>query len=635
METLNGEVESGASHMFRRTLLPIPFAALLTLAACGSNSVSSTPAVSAQDAVATATPIKHVVVIFGENVSFDHYFATYPNAQTGNGEPQFTPAANTQTDINTLAHAGLLTTANPNAAATSPNVANATVNGVATTPPNVGGVTLTSALAQPFRLDRTQANTKSQNHSYGPEQLADDNDKMDGFPLFTSAATVVGGSTGAFGSAAQVLGYFDGNTVTGLWNYAQNFAMSDNAWTDTFGPSTPGAVEVVSGQNNGIQMFKTTSTTDTPPGTAVSGTSSSPSGNAIIDGQGGFTLIGDLDPAGDLCTNEANSTGTVVAQFSPKVKNIGDLLNTKSITWGGFTGGFNLSTVNPNGTTSCKRSTFSSVLNSSPADYVQHHNWFQYFPSTANLTHQRPTSTAMIGFTEPTLDNTATPVHHQYDVDDFFTAVKAGNYPSVSFLKAPAVGDGHPGNSDPLDEQQFVVKVINFLQQQPDWKNTAVIIAYDDSDGWYDHQAPTILNSSFDKSLAITASNSGATTKPVFQGADQLTAAGECNGAGATQPLGVNGGAVNGRCGPATRTPFLIVSPWAKTNFVDHTQITQASVVKFIEDNWLGGTRLGNASFDATAGDIRSMLNLTGTGNAPTVFLDPTFGTKLAAAPAN
>ena len=92
----------------------------------------------------------------------------------------------------------------------------------------------------------------------------------------------------------------------------------------------------------------------------------------------------------------------------------------------------------------------------------------------------------MIGSTDP-LDNTATPVHHQYDTDDFFAAVKAGNYPSVNFIKAPAFQDGHAGYSDPLDEQAFVTKVVNFLQQQPDWKNTAVIVAYDDSDGWYDH----------------------------------------------------------------------------------------------------------------------------------------------------
>ncbi|CAB3762957.1 phospholipase C [Paraburkholderia solisilvae] len=627
--------------MFRKAILPMSLAAaLLALAACGSSDDNnstppSTPtaSVSPQDALQTATPIKHVVVIFGENVSFDHYFATYPNALTGNGEPQITAAATTQTDINTLQSKGLLGTANPNAASTSPNVVATTVNNVATTPPNAVGTggTLTAALSQPFRLDRTQANTKSQNHSYAPEQLADDGGAMDAFPLFTAATSVTTGSSGAFGSAAQVLGYFDGNTVTAMWNYAQNFAMSDNAWTDTFGPSTPGAVEVVSGQNNGIQMYTTTATTGSSLGTLVTATTS-PSGNAIPDSQGGFTLIGDLDPAGDACTNQGNGVGSVVMQYSSKVKNIGDLLNAKNITWGGFMGGFNLGTTNPNGTTGCKRSTFSSVLNAASVDYTQHHAWFQYFASTANPTHQRPSSNTMIGFTEPTLDNTATPVHHQYDTDDFFAAVTAGNFPSVSFLKAQAVQDAHPGNSDPLDEQAFVVKVVNFLQQQPDWKNTAVIIAYDDSDGWYDHQKPTIVNSSFDQTLSTTIK----TTTPNLTfpgGADQLTGVGRCDSATSTQPQGVNGGVVNGRCGPGTRTPFILISPWAKKNFVDHTQITQASVVKFIEDNWLGGQRLGNGSFDANAGDIRSMLNTT--GNTPTVFLDETFGTTVAAAPTN
>ena len=54
------------------------------------------------------------------------------------------------------------------------------------------------------------------------------------------------------------MGYFDGNTVTALWHYAQHFAMSDNAYTDTYGPSTPGALEVVSGQTNGMQIVATT-----------------------------------------------------------------------------------------------------------------------------------------------------------------------------------------------------------------------------------------------------------------------------------------------------------------------------------------------------------------------------------------
>jgi len=607
--------------MFYKTILPtaISVAALLTIAACGSSHndtpAASTPAaVSAQDALPTATPIKHLVVIFGENVSFDHYFATYPNAKNTAGEPTFSAASGTQTDIATLAAAGLTGAANPNAQAGSPNIVAATINGKTTTPPTLGAA-LTVNTAQPFRLDRSQANTKSQNHSYGPEQLADDNLKMDAFPLFTSASSFVAGSTGQFGSSAQVLGYFDGNTVTALWNLAQNYAMSDNAWTDTFGPSTPGAIEVISGQNQGVTV------------TANPKNPTARTANAIPDGQGGFTMIGDLDPTTDVCTTNAlTSTSGPTGMMGGK--NIGDLLNAANITWGGFMGGFNLQTVNANGTTGCARSTWSDVLGSAPADYVQHHAWFQYYPTTANPTHQRPTSTAMVGFTEPTLDNTATPVHHQYDTDDFFAAVKAGNFPSVSFLKAPAIGDGHPGNSDPLDEQAFVTKVTNFLQQQPDWKNTLVVVAYDDSDGWYDHVVPTIKASSFDTTLSMSA---GGTT---FAGADQLSGQGQCTGAGATQPLGINGGAVNGRCGPGTRTPFLVISPWAKVNYVDHTPITQASVVRFIEDNWLGSKRLGGGSFDATAGDIRGMLNLAGTGNNPTLFLDPTLGTKLAAAPA-
>lgn len=209
---------------------------------------------------------------------------------------------------------------------------------------------------------------------------------------------------------------------------------------------------------------------------------------------------------------------------------------------------------------------------------------------------------------------TPEPANHQYDSDDFFAAVKAGNYPSVSFIKAPAFQDGHAGYSDPLDEQAFTAKVVNFLQQQPDWKSTAVIVAWDDSDGWYDHAYANPTSPSFDAE------------------ADQLNGAGEC-GTG-TAPLGVAGAPVNGRCGPGTRIPFLVISPWAKVNYVDHTPISQASVVRFIEDNWLGSQRIGGGSFDATAGSIMGMFNFSGSGNNPTVFVDPNLGSVVPSVPA-
>ena len=335
----------------------------------------------------------------------------------------------------------------------------------------------------------------------------------------------------------------------------------------------------------------------------------------IPDTQGGLTLIGDTDPAYDSCSS-VSSTARMTS------KNIGDLLNADNLTWGGFMGGFDLTATNSNGTTGCARSTYSSVLGATKTDYTPHHNWFQYFASTANSTHARPSSIAKIGYTDPK-DSGGTPVHHEYDVNDFFSAVSAGNFPSVSYLKAPAVDDAHPGNSDPLDEQEFVVKVINFLEQQPDWKDTAVIITYDDSDGWYDHRYASPTTSSFDST----------TPQGSVTGADQLNGHGICNSPNAQPGIGVNGGVVNGRCGPGTRVPFLVISPYARVNYVDDTRITQSSVVRFIEDNWLGGERIGQGSNDATAGSIMSMFdfNRNQFDVARPIFLDPMLGTKVPA----
>lgn len=523
-----------------------------------------------QEAVPTATPIKHLVVIFGENQSFDHDFGTYPRASNPEGEPAFTAKAGTPQVNGYLRHPALLTN-NPN----TTNAANL-ATGIA------------PSLMNPFRIDRAQFDTAGQNHSYEPEQRASNNGRMDAFVAHTGHGSKAG--SGAFGTAAQVMGYFDGNTVTALWNYAQHFAMSDNAFTDSFGPSTPGAINVVGGTTNGA---------------------SNASGNTTVpDGQGGFTMINDPDPKGDVCT-------TAKDPVLMAGRNIGDLLNGAKVTWGGFMGGFDTAFTNPNGTTGCVRSTVSPNTSRTVRDYTPHHAWFQYYASTQNPQHTRPSSVAMIGHTEPVLDaaGSPTPVHHQYDYRDFVAAVSAGNYPSVSYLKAPAFQDGHPGNSNPLDEQAFYARTINFLQQQPGWKNTVILVLYDDSDGWYDHQAPTILTSSSD---------------PIV---DQLTSPGHCDGPKAKPALGLKGKPVNGRCGPGSRTPFLLISPYAKVNFVDSTPITQASVIRFIEDNWLGGQRIGGGSADATAGSLLNMLDFKAAPHLKPVFIDPLFGTVVDRVP--
>jgi phospholipase C len=524
---------------------------------------------SPQNEARTATPIKHLVIIFNENRSFDHYFATYPTATNPRGEPAFKADRHTPA-VNNLEP----TSANPYLLTNNGNYTN-TANG--------------TDAANPFRLDRSQANTKSQNHGYTAEQRANDNGKADLFPLNTGSGT--SGGAGAFGTKGQVMGYFDGNTVTGLWNYAQNFAMSDNAYTDSYGPSTPGAINVISGQTNGALAIVNTS-------------------GLLADGQSGYTVIGDPEPAYDVCSNSGSG-----AQMTGK--NIGDLLNDANLTWGSFMGGFNLTTTNGNQTTGCKRSTLSTVVGSATADYVPHHAWFQYYKSTANFTHARPASLAAVGYTK--YNGQVDPANHNYDLDDFYAAVKAGNFPAVSYIKLPAYQDGHAGYSDPLDEQTGTVELINFLQKQPEWKDTAVIVTYDDSDGWYDHAYATPTTASYDAS------------------ADQVNGPGKC-GAGVDsqpQPKGLNGLPVNGRCGPGTRIPFIVVSPFAKQNYVSHDRISQASVVRFIEDNWLHGERLGGGSLDASAGSIADMFDFRQDDRANKLFLDPSTGTVVANSPAN
>src|SRR5260370_20506425 len=143
-------------------------------------------------------------------------------------------------------------------------------------------------------------------HNYTDEQKAFDAGLMDKFPEHTGAGTSC--------SPSQVMGYFDGNTVTALWNYAEHFAMSDNSFNTTFGPSTPGALNLISGQTHGVIA-------ETLPG---------------IDTIGG-SVIGDPQPLFDDCTTR-DSVGMTG-------KNVGDLLNEKPISWRWFQGGFRPSSV--------------------------------------------------------------------------------------------------------------------------------------------------------------------------------------------------------------------------------------------------------------------------------------------------
>jgi len=497
---------------------------------------------------ANATPIEHVIVLFQENISFDHYFGTYPRAANIDGQP-FTAAPNTPA-VNGLSPA-LLPPHNPNS-------------------------------VQPMRLGGpSQQVTCDQDHDYPAEQLAFNNGAMDRFPEHTEGPAC---PPPAYNVAGLVMGYYDGNTVTALWNYAQHFALNDNFFNTTFGPSAPGHLNLISGQTHGVTKQ------------VMPGGQQFPADEVIPNPDGQGTLIADAQPLGDDCSNRDQ------VQMNSANKNIGDLLNAKGVTWGWFQGGFKPTSRNPDGTAVCGATHNTGLIlggtgKTGPLpfgtkpDYVPHHEPFQYYPSTANPHHLPPTSVDKIGQTDQ--------ANHQYDLSDFWAAADAGHLPAVSFLKAPAFQDGHAGYSDPLDEQQYLVETLNHLQRLPEWKNTAVIVAYDDSDGWYDHQASRIVMAS-------------------ATGLDGLNGPGVC-GDPKTQPI-----TYQGRCGYGPRLPVLVISPYARANFVDHTLTDPTSIIRFIEDNWSTG-RIGDDSFDSRAGALNAMFDFTSAAQ-PTLVLNPQTG---------
>ena len=129
----------------------------------------------------------------------------------------------------------------------------------------------------------------------------------------------------------------------------------------------------------------------------------------------------------------------------------------RGVTWGGFMGGFNLDATNAERHHRLQAQHAFAVVGQDIVDYIPHHNWFQYYASTANPTHARPSSMAAIGYSYEHDGKTPDPANHEYGLQDFYAAVKAGNFPAVSYIKLPAYQDGHAGYSDPLDEQAGTV----------------------------------------------------------------------------------------------------------------------------------------------------------------------------------
>ena len=238
--------------------IPLAADASSTISSSSSRPISLTNNTNTSDNTATtptATPIQHLIIILQENVSFDHYFGSYPYAENLDDEIPFYTFANT---------------------------------------PSIDGLTKSllfnnTNLNDPFRMSKDDAKTVAScdnNHAYTAIQKSYNLGFMDKF-VESSGIVREGCDPG------QVMGYFDGNTVTALWNYAQHFAINDNFHSTITGPSLPGHINLISGQTHGA----------IPPNIE----------NEVSNG----TLIGDDDTLFDDCSNGTKlyMTGKNIAIF--------------------------------------------------------------------------------------------------------------------------------------------------------------------------------------------------------------------------------------------------------------------------------------------------------------------------------
>ena len=245
---------------------------------------------------------------------------------------------------------------------------------------------------------------------------------------------------------------------------------------------------------------------------------------AQLDATGNLVKDGAVTPDGfavntSFTVNAPHPATATVLVPNVTLPTIGDRLTDKAVSWAWYSGGWN------------------KALAGTPDPLFQfHHQPFAYFANYA--------------------DGTPAKAQHLKDEDDFIAAAKSGNLPAVSFVKPSGMDNEHPGYTDLLTGERHVVDLINAVRNGPNWKDSAIIITYDENGGFWDHVAPPVKD----------------------------------------------------KWGPGTRVPTLVISPYARRGYVDHTPYETVSILGLIEKRW-GLTPL-NAR-DAGAGDMTTAFDFT------------------------
>jgi phospholipase C len=483
--------------------------------------------------------VKYVFVLYQENRSFDSYFGTFPGAEGLFSHPAAQTLGFYQPLINTD---GSSTTIHPFRIGPQDQCPDSNVNGV-TSP-------ATCYASDTDDIDHSHPRTvaKMDIQGSGPQ--------MDQFAV---AEELKYSPTGNPSLKAKQMGelamaYEDCDTVPLLWGYADKFVLFDHIFEAMTGPSTPGNLSIIGAQSGQTQWVRHpdqgyTDNGSTVPGVPVmndndpfwgSPSDPTPAANKMpvnpTDFPGYGTQINLTFATIPLTLEGGNLQKVVKADTNPAdLDDVEDDVNfisslkAATVPFGWYEEGYDkeptdLGPVDANGT---------------HASYITHHNGPQYFGYISNNPKMRS---------------------QLHGLQDFFNAVEKktlpkqggvfyvkGGYQNIFNLKpvnpdstvqTAFIGDDdHPGYSDAQISEAMVAEAINKIAASPYWSQSAIIVTWDDSEGDYDHVPPPLRTYGPDNSL-------------------------------------INNG---------PRVPLLLISPYARTNYVAQAQGSQSSVVKFID----------------------------------------------------
>ncbi len=329
--------------------------------------------------------------------------------------------------------------------------------------------------------------TNLPNQAFSIEKYVPANEKTDDLVhrFYQNQAQINGGRNDKFvavsDAASLVMGYYDGSQLP-LWQYAKKYTLADNFYQGAFGGSFLNHFWLV--------CACTPSYFDAPESMRI-----------VLDAKGELLKDGSVTADG-YAVNTIQPTSIPFERGVDTLKRlpiqemptIGDRLTEKGISWAWYAGGWN-----------------DAVSGKPDPDFQYHHQPFGYFKN----------------FTEGTVGRQ----QHLKDESDFLAEIQSGKLPAVSFYKPLGEFNEHPGYADVLTGDQHVANIVGSIERSPLWKDSVIIITYDENGGFWDHVAPPIKD----------------------------------------------------RWGPGTRVPALIISPYAKKGFVDHTEYDSTSILKLIE----------------------------------------------------